>query len=218
MKSNKCYQVIRLIREMDTKDTIVYEAHGNLYLNITNRCTSDCVFCIKRYSDGVYGFNLRLSKEPAVSTIIDELSGIELSKYREAVFTGLGEPLVRLDEVLEITQWLTSQGMRTRLDTIGHAKLIYPGRNVAKELADAGMKIISISLNAHDEETYNQLCAPKHRNSYQKMLEFARDVSKAGMELRFTVVNLPKVDIDKCASIAKEYCADFKVRGYGGPI
>lgn len=203
---------------MDKKDTIIYEAHGNLYLNITNRCTSECVFCIKRYSDGVYGYNLRLAKEPALSDIIKELSNIELQKYNEVVFTGLGEPLVRLDDVLEITRWLSARGMTVRLDTIGHAKLLYPERKAAEELADAGMKIVSVSLNAHDEETYNRLCVPKSRNAYSKMLEFAREVSKSGIELRFTVVNLPAVDIPKCREIAKEYCADFKVRGYGGQV
>src|SRR5512139_3059620 len=129
---------------METKDTILYEAHGNLYLNITNKCTAECVFCIKRYSDGVYGYNLRLSREPALSEIIQELSNVELSKYKEVVFTGLGEPLVRLDDVLEITKWLAARGMPVRLDTIGHAKLLYPERKVAQELADAGMKIVSV--------------------------------------------------------------------------
>ncbi|MBU3967035.1 MAG: TatD family nuclease-associated radical SAM protein [Euryarchaeota archaeon] len=203
---------------METKETILYEAHGNLYLNITNRCTAECVFCIKRYSDGVYGYNLRLSREPTLTEIIKELSGVELSKYKEVVFTGMGEPLVRLDDVLEITKWLAARGMPARLDTIGHAKLLYPERKVAQELADAGMKIISVSLNAHDEETYDRLCAPKSRNAYSRMLEFARDVSKAGIELRFTVVNLPAVDIPKCREIAKEYCADFKIRGYSGQV
>lgn len=201
---------------MNRKDTIIYEAHGNLYLNITNRCTADCVFCIKRYSDGVYGYNLRLSKEPTLSQIIKELSGFELSQYKEVVFTGFGEPLVRLDDVLEVTKWLTTRGIPVRLDTIGHAKLLYPDRNVALELAESGMKVVSISLNAQDADTYNQLCDPKYIKAYQKMLEFATDVSKAGMELRFTVVNLPVVDIEKCKKIAKEYCADLKVRGYGG--
>lgn len=201
---------------MNRKETIIYEAHGNLYLNITNRCTADCVFCIKRYSDGVYGYNLRLSKEPTLSQIIKELSGFELSQYKEVVFTGFGEPLVRLDDVLEVTKWLTTRGMPVRLDTIGHAKLLYPDRNVASELAESGIKVVSISLNAQDADTYNQLCDPKYIKAYEKMLEFARDVSKAGVELRFTVVNLPVVDIEKCKKIAKEYCADLKVRGYGG--
>ncbi len=203
---------------MTIKDTILYEAHGNLYLNITNRCTAECVFCIKRYSDGVYGYDLRLSKEPTLSDVIKELSNVELSKYNEVVFTGFGEPLVRLDEVIEITRWLSARGMPVRLDTIGHARLMYPKRNVAAELADAGMKVVSISLNAQDEKTYNELCIPKYKNAYNKMLEFAKDVSKAGIELRFTVVNLPSVDIPRCMEIAKEYCADFKVRGYGGQV
>lgn len=203
---------------MKKKDTIIYEAHGNIYLNITNRCTADCVFCIKRYSDGVYGYNLRLSKEPSLPEIIKELSDLELSNYKEVVFTGLGEPLVRLDNVLEITKWLTTRGIPVRLDTIGHAKLLYPDRNVAEELAESGMKVVSISLNAQDADTYNQLCDPKYIRAYENMLEFAKDVSKSGMELRFTVVNLPIVDIEKCREIAKEYCAEFKVRSYGGSV
>ena len=203
---------------MNRKDNIIYAAHGNLYLNITNRCTAECVFCIKRYSDGVYGYNLRLSREPTLSEILKELSQSKLSQYEEVVFTGLGEPLVRLDDVIEITKWLKNRGMKVRLDTIGHAKLIYPDRNVGEELARAGMNVVSISLNAQDEDTYNRLCNPKFKNAYEKMLEFAREVSKSGMELRFTVVNLPVVEIERCREIAKEYCADFKVRGYGGPV
>lgn len=203
---------------MTGKDTVVYEVHDNLYLNITNRCTADCVFCIKRYSDGVYGYNLRLSREPKLPEIIKELSEYDLSKYKEVVFTGFGEPLIRLDDVLEITKWLSSRGVAVRLDTIGHAKLLYPERNVALELKEAGMKVVSISLNAHDDKTYNQLCDPKYLMAYKKMLEFAREVSKTGMELRFTVVNLPVVDIEKCKEIAKRYRADLKVRGYGGPV
>lgn len=203
---------------MKKKDTIIYEAHGNLYLNITNRCTADCVFCIKRYSDGVYGYNLRLSKEPSLPEIIKQLSDLELTNYKEVVFTGLGEPLVRLDNVLEITKWLTTRGIPVRLDTIGHAKLLYPDRNVAEELAESGLKVVSISLNAHDAETYNQLCDPKYIRAYENMLEFAKDVSKSGMELRFTVVNLPVVDIEKCKEIAKEYGANFKVRRYSGSV
>jgi TatD family-associated radical SAM protein len=204
--------------KMSKKDTIVYEAHGNLYLNITNRCTADCIFCLKRYSDGVYGYNLRLLKEPTLPEIIKQLSEHDLSKYTEVVFTGFGEPLLRLNDMLEITKWLTTRGIQVRLDTSGHARLLYPDRNVAEELAGSGMKVISLSLNAQDAATYNQLCDPKYIRAYEKMLEFAKDISKSGMELRFTVVNLPVVDIEKCRKIANEYCADFKVRHYGGSL
>jgi len=55
------------------RDTICYEECGNLYLNITNRCSASCVFCIRFISDGVYGYNLRLSREPAEEEIFAAL-------------------------------------------------------------------------------------------------------------------------------------------------
>jgi pyruvate-formate lyase-activating enzyme len=94
----------------------------------------------------------------------------------------MGEPLMRLDMVLEITKWLTRKGIPVRLDTIGHAKLLYPERNVA------------------------------FKNAYFMMLKFAREITKAGMELRFTIMDLPIVDTGKCRKIARLYDADFMVR------
>ena len=258
---------------------IAYEANDNIYLNIANKCTAECVFCTKRYfakryfdyindnvkgnnsqyskqlstedilkelescdlskydeevfigtgeplacldeviygylrssNEPVFGHHLHLSKEPSTEEILKELESCDIPKYNEAVFTGMGEPLTRLDAVIEITKWLTRKGVSVRLDTIGHAKLLYPERNVAKELADSGMKKVSISLNAHDEATYNQLCMPKFENAYFMMLEFAREITKAGMGLRFTIVDLPIVDTEKCRQIARKYGADFMTR------
>ena len=31
--------------------TIAYRAKGNIYLNITNRCSSDCTFCLAKFTD-----------------------------------------------------------------------------------------------------------------------------------------------------------------------
>lgn len=232
------------------KRILAYELYGNLYLNITNRCTAECIFCKKRDSnilnsylhsennvkvlpvmaeelmpldeiifgynsnEPVYGRDLRLSKEPGMEEILNKLKSYDLSNYNEVVFTGLGEPLIRFEEVLKITKWLTCRGISVRLDTIGHAKLLYPERNVAKELACSGMKKVSISLNAHNEETYNQLCRPKFKNAYPMMLEFAREITKAGVGLRFTIMDLPIVDTEKCRKIARQYGADFMVRRF----
>ena len=198
--------------------TITYPAHGNLYLNITNRCTCNCIFCIKNYGEGVYGYNLILTREPEVGEVIEALGNYDLSEFNEVVFTGLGEPLTRLDDVLEITQWLKARGVMVRIDTIGHAKLQYPGRNVAHELVKAGVDEISVSLNTHDEATYEQLVQPRmYKNTYDSMKDFARDVVNEGIKLRFTVLDLPGVDIEQCRQISEEIGAEFKIRGYGGP-
>ena len=194
------------------KDTIYYEAHGNLYLNITNQCSASCVFCIRDFSDGVYGYNLRLSHEPTVDEIISELETLDLSKYKEVVFTGFGEPTIRLDEMLEVTRWLTERNVTVRLDTNGHAGLIHPDRNVVSELKEAGLSAVSVSLNAESEELYNELCRPMYDNSYQAMLDFTKEARDTGMQTRMTVVGVPEVDIEKCKHIAHEIGADFHVR------
>jgi cyclic pyranopterin phosphate synthase len=202
----------KTIKKAATSDTICYEAHGNLYLNITNRCTARCVFCIREFSDGVYGYNLRLSHEPSVDEIIDRLKSLDLSKYREVVFTGFGEPTVRLDSVLEITRWLSERGISVRLDTNGHGSLLYPDRDVVSELKEAGLSAMSVSLNAESEELYEKLCLPAHDNAYQALLEFTRSAVAAGLRTRITVVDLPEIDVLKCKRIAHELGADFYVR------
>ena len=65
--------VIRNVINFDRMDTIYYEAHKNLYINLTNRCSADCIFCIRNFADGVYGYDLRLSKEPSTEEIIGAL-------------------------------------------------------------------------------------------------------------------------------------------------
>ncbi|KGK98873.1 metallo cofactor biosynthesis protein [Methanococcoides methylutens] len=192
--------------------TICYEAHGNLYLNITNRCSASCVFCIRDGSDGVYGYDLRLKKEPSVEDILGKLGSIDLSKYREVVFTGFGEATLRFDVLLEVTHWLKGRGVKIRLDTNGHAQLLYPERNVVAELKEAGLDEVSVSLNAESESKYNELCRPAFEGSYNAMLDFTRDAIAAGILTRMTVVGFNDIDIEKCEKVALDIGAAFHVR------
>jgi len=196
-------------------DTVCYEGHGNLYLNITNRCTAECEFCIKRYADGVYGYNLLLNREPEVDEVIAVLEESDFSHYDEIVFAGLGEPLTRLDDVIRITRWLKEDGEQVRIDTIGHVKLYHGDRYVAAELWDAGVDAVSLSLNAHNRETYNQICHPQKPDAYRSMLEFAGDLVQVGIRTQLTVVSLPIIDIERCKEVAEDIGAGFRIRGYG---
>ncbi|WP_048127222.1 MULTISPECIES: TatD family nuclease-associated radical SAM protein [unclassified Methanosarcina] len=204
--------VIRNVRILSRMNTIYYEAHNNLYLNITNHCSADCVFCIRNFADGVYGYDLRLSKEPSTKEIIEALEELDLSKYREIVFTGLGEPTLRLDVVLAVTRWLKNQGLRVRLDTNGHAALINPELDVVSELKNAGMDSISVSLNAESEEKYNKLCRPVHKNAYRSVLDFVKGAREAGIATRVTVVKIPEIDVEKCRKLSEELGSEFHIR------
>lgn len=195
------------------KDTISYQSFGNLYLNITNQCSASCVFCIRHFSDGVYGYNLRLSKEPSEEEIIRELESLNLTQYKEVVFTGFGEPTCRFDMLLRLTTWLHKKGMHVRLDTNGHASLMYPGRDVVEELKTAGLDAVSVSLNAESEEKYNRLCKPVFEGSYGALLDFTKKAVKAGIRTRMTVVWQPDINISECEKIASGLGASFKVRG-----
>ena len=195
------------------KDTISYEAFGNLYLNITNQCSASCVFCIRHFSNGVYGYNLRLSREPSEGEIIRELESLNLTQYKEVVFTGFGEPTCRFDILLRLTEWLQKKGMHVRLDTNGHASLMYPGRDVAEELKTAGLDAVSVSLNAESEEKYNRFCKPVFEGSYGALLDFTKKAVTAGIRTRMTVVWQPDINISECERIASGLGASFKVRG-----
>jgi TatD family-associated radical SAM protein len=194
------------------KDTISYEAFGNLYLNITNRCSASCVFCIRNFCDGVYGYNLRLSRDPSEEEIIRELERLELFHYKEVVFTGFGEPTCRFDTVIRLTEWLHKRGIPVRLDTNGHATLMYPGRDVVAELKAAGLDAVSVSLNAESEEKYNLLCKPVFEGSYRALLDFTKKAVTAGIRTRMTVVRQQCIDIRECERIAKGLGAFFRVR------
>lgn len=194
------------------KDTISYEAFGNLYLNITNRCSANCEFCIRNFSDGVYGYNLRLSSEPSEEEIIEELQRRDLKKYRRIVFTGFGEPTCRFDTVLHVTRWLHERGTSVRLDTNGHAALLNPGRDVVAELKTAGLAAVSVSLNAESEEKYNLLCKPVFEGSFQALLDFTKKAVNACIQTCMTVVGDQDVDIEECERIAHDLGASFRVR------
>jgi wyosine [tRNA(Phe)-imidazoG37] synthetase (radical SAM superfamily) len=81
-----------------------------------------------------------------------------------------------------------------------------------EELKKAGLDAVSISLNAQNEELYNQLCRPKYPGSYQAMLAFTRQCIDAGISTRMTVVKVPEIDIEVCEQIAKNMGASFFAR------
>jgi cyclic pyranopterin phosphate synthase len=201
--------------------SIVYWLEDNLYLNITNRCSNNCYFCLRNFRDGVEGFNLKLEKEPTTSEIISELEKVLNRKnWREIVFCGFGEPLERLDCILEVSKWIKrhyGKIVTLRVDTNGQAFLLNKGRNVIEELKKAGVDKVSVSLNAHDKETYNQVCRPAFENAFESVLDFIRKAREL-LEVEVTAVRIPEVDISKVGEIAKELGVKFRVREYIQPF
>jgi TatD DNase family protein len=196
------------IGTLPEKGEIAYQIRDSLYLNITNRCTNQCSFCVKFNSDFVKGHRLRLSHEPSVEELKKEIG--DPSQFREIVFCGYGEPLQRLEVVKQIARWVKEQGGRVRINTNGHANLIHR-RNIIPELKGL-VDSVSISLDAQDAETYNRICKPYFPDAYEEVIRFTRMVKDAVPEVQVTIVNLPEVDLIKCEEIAKELGVRFRGR------
>ena len=187
---------------------ITYQIRDSLYLNITNRCTNRCSFCVKFHSDYVKGHRLRLSHEPSEEELKKEIG--DPAQYREIVFCGYGEPLHRLDTVKNVARWIQSQHGRVRINTNGHANLIHR-RNIVPELKGL-VDSISVSLDAQDKETYNRICSPAYPDAFDAVLAFIGDVREAVPEVQITVVDMPGVDIAQCRKIAETLGVKFRVR------
>jgi len=195
--------------------SIVYWLGDNLYLNITNRCSNNCYFCLRNYKDGINGFNLKLQKEPTTEKIITEIEEvINKKQWKEIVFCGFGEPLERLDTVLEVTRQIKKyHPITVRIDTNGQAQLINKGRDVVKELKETGVDKVSVSLNAHNKQTYNYVCKPNFENAFTEVLDFIRR-ARNKLDTEITTVTIPEVDISKMQEIAANMEVKFRIREY----
>ena len=193
--------------------SIAYTLGNSLYLNITNRCSNSCTFCVRYKSDIFNKKNaLWLEKEPSLEELKKEVPAP--TKYKEIVFCGYGEPLTRLDIVTALSAYIREKGGRVRIDTNGQANLLH-GRNVLPDLKGL-VDSISISLNAQNAELYERLCHSDYGlEAYPAVLDFIKEAKKYIPNVTCTVLNMPKViDIEACRKIAQEIGVDLRVREY----
>ncbi|MBM7623928.1 TatD family nuclease-associated radical SAM protein [Sporohalobacter salinus] len=190
---------------------VVYRLGDSLYLNLTNRCINQCEFCVREYKDGVADYNLYLDEEPTAKEVISKIENPE--DYEEIVFCGYGEPLIRLEEVIEIASWLQDFDVTVRINTNGQANLIHQ-YNVVSEL-EGLIDVISISLNAKNAKKYKQLCNPQFGfDAFPAILEFIEECKKVIPKVVLSVVNHPMTSIYECRKIAENFEVEFKVREY----
>ena len=189
---------------------IVYEIDGKVYINTTNRCSNSCTFCVRTTSDEYAKYDLWLKKEPSIEEIISALD-THLDK-QEYVFCGYGEPLYRLDAILNVGKYLKAKGKTVRVNTNGQADLII-GKGVADLLVGC-VDIVSISLNEVTAKDYQEICRCRYgEEGYHSMLRFASDCVKAGLKVKMSVVDIiGKEKLDKAKEIAESIGAELRVR------
>lgn len=195
------------------KDTVnTYKIHNSLYINITNRCNADCVFCHRKENPVVHGYNLKMKHidEPDADVYINEIG--DPTAYDEIVFCGFGEPTIRWDIVKKIAKYVKEMGGRTRLNTNGHGSYINK-KNITPELKGL-IDTVSISLNSFDPKQYADIMKVDKR-LFNEMVMFAKEAKMYAEKVVLSIVAIDEVEIEKARVVVEEKIGvEFRVRKY----
>lgn len=197
----------------ERKDVYVYFVDGKPYINLSNRCTNNCVFCIRHNREGMEGATLWLNHEPTAQEVIAQLPQ-DIEKYPETTVCGFGEPTFNLDALLGAGRFLRERGVRVRLNTNGHGNAIN-GRDITAELKEAA-DIVSVSLNESNSRDYQRICqCDLGEKGFDEMLDFAAKCKAQNIEVVFSVVDtIGAASVEKCRRIAESLRIPLRVRKY----
>ncbi len=203
------YKLFGIGEKMELSYT--YQIGESLYVNVTNRCNADCVFCDRKGEAVINGYSLKMSKaeEPNAEVYISEIG--DPTKYKEIVFCGYGEPTIRWDVVKEVAEYVKANGGKTRMNSDGHGNYINK-RDITPEL-EGVIDSISISLNSTDKTQYAKLMQVDE-SLHSEMIEFAKK-AKNYTHVVMSIVGLSSVDRENAKEfVVNEIGVDFREREY----
>ena len=197
--------------------TILYKVYNNLYVNLTNRCTCNCTFCLRQTRDEMnHSGSLWLDREPTVEEIKAAFLEKDMSEYEEVVFCGFGEPTMRLEDLLVLATWVKeTYHMPTRVNTNGLANLYFK-KDVTPEF-EGKIDTVSISLNTPNADRYHELTQNIFGDkAFDGMLDFADKVKKYVPNVVMTTVEttLTKEEEAECQAICDKLGITYRIRAW----
>ena len=203
-----------------------------MFINVVHACPNACLFCVDFKGDMFYGFDLKKGHPATADEIIDAVKRYRLLRdVRQVYFCGIGEPLLRYDAVVESAMRLRPLFACEAMLAVNTSGTFYnwtPSVDFARHF-----DLVQVSLNAENEEKYNQICRPKFRGAYQTLMSFLRhlrrfiDESCISCRVELTVVdtsetqflpkrewgrNTPKPDLEACRKIAEGFRWPLKTK------
>lgn len=193
---------------------ILYAYKDNIYVNLTNKCPGNCVFCVRNKKNGVGGADLVLERDPTIEELEEAVDAFDFTGCSELVFCGYGEPTCAVDNLVALAKnFRKNHNQKIRVNTNGLGRL-YHGRDILPELCES-VDAFSVSLNAPNAEKYNELVRPPYINTFDAVLDFAKDAKAAGKEVVFSVVTiLSEEEIEQCRKLSDELDIPLRVRTY----
>ena len=199
-----------------TDYNLAYLLDGKVYINLTNSCTNNCIFCIRSIKDDVVGADLFLNSENvSADDVIKQLEAMKDKLSSEIIFCGYGEPMLKLEVLKEVAKYIKEKYPNTKLrvNTNGHANFVYK-RNVLPELKGL-IDEFSVSLNGENEKEYDELSKPNFKGAYDEVKKFIKACADEKIAVTATVVEGYKgrhLNLQACEKIANDLGAKFRVR------
>lgn len=195
--------------------TILYEVHNGLYVNLTNRCSCACTFCVRQTDDSVgKSDTLWLEHEPTFEEVMAAFDDFDMSKYEELVFCGFGEPTEAFDTLKRVAAEAKRRwNIPVRVNTNGQGSLINE-RGIAPEF-EGIVDTVSISLNTPNAEEYLKLTRSRYKEqAFPAMLEFAREVKKYVPNVVMSTVGttITHEEEEQCQTLCNELGVTYRIR------
>jgi cyclic pyranopterin phosphate synthase len=159
-----------------------------LRISLIDRCNFRCQYCMPEGAELNYLLKQQLLTNEEILTLIQEVFiPLGFTRFR---LTG-GEPLLRpglVDLVAKIANLPQTQDLA--MTTNGF--LLAP---IAKDLYDAGLRRINISLDSLDPETFEQIIGNHGRGRWQQVWEGIEAAYRVGFDpLKLNVVVIPGIN------------------------
>lgn len=190
----------------------IYTIGNKIYINLTNRCSNNCDFCIRHGRQGMENTTLWIEDEPTAEDVIEQLPQ-NLDEFDgEVVFCGFGEPTYNLETLDEVASYLHCVDKTTRINTNGQANLIHK-RDVTDVIVDS-CDVINVSLNECTKEKYQQHCKSIFgAGAFDELLAFAKLCKQRGGNVIFSVVDsIGAADVAECQKLADSLGIPLRVR------
>lgn len=193
-------------------NTYVYKLDGNLYINLTNKCSNACTFCVRNGHEGYFGHKLWLEKEPTAQDVLQAIDYKET--YNQIVFCGFGEPTEKIEVLKQVADNLKQKGYTLRLNTNGQGNLIN-GRDITPELKGK-IDYVNVSLNASNKEDYQKICKSRFGDkAFDELISFAEKCRDNGIDTVLSIVDvIGEEEVEKCKVLAKKHNLPLRVREF----
>lgn len=193
-------------------NTYVYKLDGNLYINLTNKCSNACTFCVRNGHEGYFGHKLWLEKEPTAQDVLQAIDYKET--YNQIVFCGFGEPTEKIEVLKQVAENLKQKGYTLRLNTNGQGNLIN-GRDITPELKGK-IDYVNVSLNASNKEDYQKICKSRFGDkAFDELISFAEKCRDNGIDTVLSIVDvIGEEEVEKCKVLAKKHNLPLRVREF----